>query len=203
MESLARHRAFGSRVLPLRWLARVNFFGAKQSKATRSNAERKAQQRQPKQRKSSATASEGQTDIGGRERGNCYNCIAVMIASRPRALPMLAGARSRGPASLVSCSYLCQRANPAVVTSRCFQAQGPNASPDESQELEEEYAKLRVNWFPGHMVKATNIIREKLKQVRYPTCGTIICLREGRCGAILGRTEHLGLRAAFGARNAR
>ncbi|CAM9305618.1 unnamed protein product [Ectocarpus sp. 12 AP-2014] len=31
--------------------------------------------------------------------------------------------------------------------------------------LEEEYATLKVNWFPGHMVKATKVIREKLKQV--------------------------------------
>ena len=36
---------------------------------------------------------------------------------------------------------------------------------DELLQLEEEYATLKVNWFPGHMVKATKIIREKLKQV--------------------------------------
>lgn len=31
--------------------------------------------------------------------------------------------------------------------------------------LEDEFSTLKVNWFPGHMVKATKIIREKLKQV--------------------------------------
>lgn len=35
---------------------------------------------------------------------------------------------------------------------------------------ENEYADLKVNWFPGHMVKATNAIREKLKHV---SCGVI------------------------------
>lgn len=30
---------------------------------------------------------------------------------------------------------------------------------------EQEYADLKINWFPGHMVKATNSIREKLKHV--------------------------------------
>ena len=38
--------------------------------------------------------------------------------------------------------------------------------PDEELlQLEDEYSTLKVNWFPGHMVKATKVIREKLKQV--------------------------------------
>lgn len=38
--------------------------------------------------------------------------------------------------------------------------------PDEQLlQLENEYSTLKVNWFPGHMVKATKVIREKLKQV--------------------------------------
>lgn len=39
-------------------------------------------------------------------------------------------------------------------------------------QLEDEYSTLKVNWFPGHMVKATKVIREKLKQV----CGFSIQL---------------------------
>lgn len=30
---------------------------------------------------------------------------------------------------------------------------------------EPEYADLKINWFPGHMVKANNVIRDKLKHV--------------------------------------
>ncbi|CAM9474100.1 unnamed protein product [Ectocarpus sp. 8 AP-2014] len=40
-----------------------------------------------------------------------------------------------------------------------------NPTDSELMRLEEEYATLKVNWFPGHMVKATKVIREKLKQV--------------------------------------
>ncbi|CAM9787139.1 unnamed protein product, partial [Laminaria digitata] len=88
-----------------------------------------------------------------------------MITTRRRALPMLAATRWCGPTSIAS-AHRCQQPNPtAVITSRRFQAQGTSAaSPNDSQELEDEYAKLKVNWFPGHMVKATKIIREKLKQ---------------------------------------
>lgn len=32
-------------------------------------------------------------------------------------------------------------------------------------ELDKEFSTLKINWFPGHMVKATKVIREKLKQV--------------------------------------
>lgn len=40
--------------------------------------------------------------------------------------------------------------------------------PDEADmsSWEDGHARLNVNWFPGHMVKATRIIREKLKHVR-------------------------------------
>lgn len=51
-----------------------------------------------------------------------------------------------------------------VSSSRVGQDEGSDIDDDLSH-LEEEYSKLRVNWFPGHMVKATRIIREKLKQV--------------------------------------
>ncbi|CBN77688.1 Mtg1, mitochondrial YlqF-like GTPase [Ectocarpus siliculosus] len=40
-----------------------------------------------------------------------------------------------------------------------------NPTDSELMRLEEDYATLKVNWFPGHMVKATKVIREKLKQV--------------------------------------
>lgn len=51
-----------------------------------------------------------------------------------------------------------------VSSCRVGQDEGSDIDDDLSH-LEEEYSKLKVNWFPGHMVKATRIIREKLKQV--------------------------------------
>lgn len=88
-----------------------------------------------------------------------------MIASTRRSvLPLLASVRWCGPTPVAS-AHRYQGPNPAAVTSRRFQAQGASAAPDDSQDLEDEYSKLKVNWFPGHMVKATKIIREKLKQV--------------------------------------
>ncbi|CAM9633066.1 unnamed protein product, partial [Scytosiphon promiscuus] len=42
---------------------------------------------------------------------------------------------------------------------------GAEANDELLQQLEEEFSTLKVNWFPGHMVKATKVIREKLKQV--------------------------------------
>lgn len=93
----------------------------------------------------------------------------MITTTKRRALPMLAAARWCGPAS-ASPAQRCQQPNAAAVTSRRFQAQGPSAGPDDSQGLEDEYAKLKVNWFPGHMVKATKIIREKLKQVSALLC---------------------------------
>lgn len=88
----------------------------------------------------------------------------ITTARRP-ALPLLAAARWCGPTSLAS-AHRCRHPNPAAVSSRRFQAQDASAALDDPKELEDEYAKLKVNWFPGHMVKATKIIRDKLKQVR-------------------------------------
>ena len=56
--------------------------------------------------------------------------------------------------------------------SRALLAESRRACQDEREtddnlsNLEDEYSKLKVNWFPGHMAKATRIIREKLKQVQ-------------------------------------
>lgn len=43
--------------------------------------------------------------------------------------------------------------------------EGPADGSELLHQLEDEYSTLKVNWFPGHMVKATKVIREKLKQV--------------------------------------
>lgn len=91
----------------------------------------------------------------------------MITTTRRPALPLLAAVRWCGPTS-VACAHRRQQPNLAAVSSRRFQAQDASAAPDDSQELEEEYAKLKVNWFPGHMVKATKIIRDKLKQVLLP-----------------------------------
>lgn len=50
--------------------------------------------------------------------------------------------------------------------------------------LEGEYAALKVNWFPGHMVKATKVIREKLKQV-------LCALGPGSTSSVIHRTMFL------------
>lgn len=81
-----------------------------------------------------------------------------------------------------------RRGTAVVLTHRCQRQQQPHSTaaappswrsadkppaavghdPDrELLQLEDEYSTLKVNWFPGHMVKATKVIRDKLKQVRH------------------------------------
>lgn len=58
-------------------------------------------------------------------------------------------------------------------------AEAETAGEVDLREWEPEYADLKINWFPGHMVKATNVIRDKLKHVSRGVTGGLRC---GRCG---------------------
>lgn len=85
-----------------------------------------------------------------------------MIASRQRAGFLAATAAvTRGPTP--AAATVLRWASPPYST-KPPSATGDND--DDLQQLEEEYATLKVNWFPGHMVKATKVIKEKLKQVK-------------------------------------
>lgn len=86
----------------------------------------------------------------------------IMIARRQRAGFLAATAavtrRHLPPTAVLRC---------APPRRSCYSAKPPCVTSDNDhdlQQLEEEYAKLKVNWFPGHMVKATKVIKEKLKQ---------------------------------------
>lgn len=83
-------------------------------------------------------------------------------------------ARRQRAGFLAATAAVTRRHMPATAVLRCapprrscYSTKPPCATSDNDhdlQQLEEEYAKLKVNWFPGHMVKATKVIKEKLKQ---------------------------------------
>lgn len=100
---------------------------------------------------------------------------ANMITTRQVPLA-LATASRRGTTVLM---HRCQRqahrqsSTAAPASQRSTDKPPPAVGHDPDNELlqlEEEYSTLKVNWFPGHMVKATKVIREKLKQV----CGFVL-----------------------------
>lgn len=91
-----------------------------------------------------------------------------MITRRQAPLALASAARRHG----FSGPRVCQQSRPAVAAwaRSCQTSRVAAEPPDDLSHLEEEYGKLKVNWFPGHMVKATKIIREKLKQVWCDAC---------------------------------
>lgn len=98
-----------------------------------------------------------------------------MISTRRAPLALATG--RRGAISAHCCRQRQQAGTAAAAAAAASQrrrestvARRPSAEAceephDELLRLEDEYSNLKVNWFPGHMVKATKIIREKLKQV--------------------------------------
>lgn len=87
------------------------------------------------------------------------------MITRRQAPMVLAATRWRGACFL----YRDQSSQASVIPTSLFSTKeadsAAGAADNDIRDMEADYAELKVNWFPGHMVKATKVIREKLKQV--------------------------------------
>ena len=111
-----------------------------------------------------------------------------------RQVPLaLATASRRGTVLMHRCQLQHQTLSASPTAAASPRSRSTNKPPPvghdpdkELLQLEDEYSTLKVNWFPGHMVKATKIIREKLKQVCATPYSRSRCSWGPRCSCRIG-----------------